>query len=217
MTAPAFVEPETAPLDWAEAPGHTDLSSGPATEPPPASDPAAPYGRKPDGTPYKVSPEERARLGQQLTAGRQRAAAGGPKPASRRPSKSRGGRGPGTRPAAPPAPSYATITAGLLQLPAMALAVASKWYKPAAYDAMAISYHTPAIAQAVGKIADEDARWATVLDKAASVGPYGELTLALMPMLMQFACNHGMLPPNPEMGVLDPEELMKAGGGDPEA
>lgn len=214
MTAPAFVEPSTdLPGDFmSRIPTADEVNARLDAE---AVDPEAPYGRKPDGTPYKVSQEKRAELGAQLAAGRARAAAGAPKTARRR--GSGGGRGRGaasSRTAAPPAPSYAALAAGLLQIPALGLGIATRWVPSLAPDAMAVSYHTPAIAAAIGKIAEDDARWASVLEKAATVGPYGELAMTLLPLLMQLAVNHGMGAPVPEMQVYDPETLMEKAAGD---
>lgn len=211
MTAPAFVEPEMTEV-FSTTLTHDEMAAQASSAP---VDPEAPYGRKPDGTPYRVSPEKRAELGAQLAAGRARAAAGTPKTARRR--GSGGGRGRGaasSRTAAPPAPSYATLATGLLQIPAIGLGIASRWIPSLGPDAMAVSYHTPAIAAAVGKIAEDDARWASVLEKAATVGPYGELAMTLLPLLMQLAVNHGMGAPVPEMQVYDPETLMKVAAGD---
>lgn len=194
------------------------VAAGAEGDPAPPADPEAPYGRKADGTPYKVSPEARAALGQQLAEGRRRAAAGVSGGTRKRATTSRGGRGRGATAgakAAPPAPSYAMIAAGVMQLPAMALGVLSRWFPDLKYDAMAISHNTPPIATAVGRIADEDARWAGMLDKINTVGPWGELTVACLPLVMQIAVNHRLLPPAPEMGVLEPDELMKVATGAP--
>jgi hypothetical protein len=206
VTAPVtLLEPESQQIiDGA-------LASTIATE---SADPEAPFGRKPDGTPYKVSPEDRARLGQQMAAGRQRAAQSG---AAGRSRTTRGGRkgsaAPGrTRAATPPPPTYQTQVAGLMQLPAMVLGILSRWVPSLAYDSLAISYHTPPIAAAVAGIALTDARWAAVIEKTASVGPYGEFTIAVIPLVLQFAANHRFIPANPEAGILEPEQLASAMG-----
>ena len=203
---PSFVEPSIDDQPPGPPPDSPTLPGAPV-------DPEAPYGRKPDGTPWKMSPEQRAEMGRRLAEGRQRAASSGGR---KRPS--RGGRSaPATRkPATPPPPSYATMAAGILQIPAMVLGIASRWWPTLGLDALAISYHTPPISQAIGQICEEDARWAMVIEKVGSAGPYAALALPLMQLGMQIAANHQMIPPNPDAGVLAPDELMdKVGVGGP--
>jgi len=165
-------------------------------------DPEAPYGRNPrTGEPYKRSQEERERLARNLRNGRAAQATG-------RVGATRAARAPKATPADP----YTTTVLGLLQAPAFALSAASRFNPTLGLDALAVTLHAPNIAKAVGSLAREDARIAAVLDRVASVGPYGLLVMALSPLLLQIGANHGLIRPIPDMGVLAPDQLLEAAG-----
>jgi hypothetical protein len=173
-------------------------------------DPEAPFGRNPrNGKPYKMSAEDRAALGAKLAQARADAAANRgetPKRRGRPASKSTGSTGSG-RPSRV-LPDYRMAVAGLLQLPAYALGVGARIVPSMGLDAIALSMHTPAIADAVGQLAEDDPRVAAILDRVMAVGPYGALFAAITPLIMQIMCNHGLLRPHPMMGTLSSDELM---------
>lgn len=183
----------------------------------PDVDPEAPYGRRDDGTPYLKSPEERERLKAQLAAGKERAKAEGRsgRPKVTRP-RTAGRRGP-SRPPAPKVSPLKMNALGLVQLPAMALGVASRWVPVLALDSLALTMHAEPLADAVVAVAESPggARWASVLERTAQVGPYGGLLLAVIPLAAQLAANHGLIPPNAEMGVMSPDQLYAAHGMTP--
>ena len=80
---------------------------------------------------------------------------------------------------------------------------------PLRADAAAVVLHTPAIATEAANVADEDERAAALLDRIASVGPYGALITAVAGLAVQLAVNHGLLKPG-VMGSHDPDALMSA-------
>ena len=56
--------------------------------------------------------------------------------------------------------------------------------------------------------ATQDARLARLLDRISAVGPYGLVVTAAMPLVFQILANHRVMPPNRELGVLPPDELL---------
>ncbi len=190
------------------------MTSAVMEEAPPAPedvDPDAPYGRKPDGTPYKRSPEHRAGLAAAL--GRRASNKVPAAPAAPRASKSASSRGANGR----NQDHYQRGVLGLLQIPAFALGVAARVKPVLGLDATALTIHGPGLAAAVAQTAMDDDRFAQILDRVLAVGPYGALLGALVPLAMQIACNHGAMPPTPELGVLAPAELLRAAGVEPPA
>jgi hypothetical protein len=167
---------------------------------PPAEDPEAPYGRRPDGTPYKRPAEWRAKLGDALNRGRRtQAAKAPPRKAAKKPATGAAG-----------AVDYRPGVTALLQLPAFALGLVGR-YRPAfALDAATITLHTPGLAEAVHQTALVDERLAMVLEKVLQAGPYGALLGALLPVALQIAANHRRIPVSAELGILSPEELIAA-------
>ena len=158
----------------------------------PDADPDAPYGRKADGTP-------RARPGRKPADGstpRQTA----PKP---------GRKAPATR-ARTAAPDYRPGIAGVLQVPAAALAMAGRFRPELAYDAAAIAVHTPTIADALNTLAQEEPRVAAVLDRILAIGPYGAIVGVVVTLGAQIAVNHKRLPveAGQAFGAVDPDTLM---------
>lgn len=171
------------------------------------ADDAAPYGVNPKtGRPYRVSPERRAAMGAQLTAGRQKKA------------RTTTGRASGGGRASVKGNSalatYTRTVAGALQIPAMGLAAAARMTHNPLFmlDSLAVTRHTPELAEAIAALALEDAAFAAVLDRVGQVGPYGALFAAVTPLLVQLGANHGLVGPMPEMGILSPTELMRDAG-----
>lgn len=117
--------------------------------------------------------------------------------------------------ARPKGPDYRGAVRGLLQLPGAVLAVVARFVRKQetrealAADSATITYHTPAIADAVHETALNEPRFAAVLDRALQVGPYGALLAAAVPFVMQLAANHGRIPAGPETGLLTREELFR--------
>lgn len=171
-------------------------------------DPQAPYGRKPDGTPYKVPLEQRIALGDRLAAGRAAKTAArvpgvgwGPPPVARASGK-----------ATPKvSPNVATVT-GMLMLPAMLLGMAARFNPTFALDSVAIKVHAVSVAQAVDSVAQEYDQVQAFIDAAGKATPASAILVALTPLVMQIAANHGALEPMPEMGVYGPVDLLKVGG-----
>lgn len=170
-----------------------------------APDPDAPHGINPrTGRPYQRSPEWRAKLAETLSRGRATQAAKAPARKSKKAA--------GARPAAGAGPDYRTAMLGLLQVPAFALGMGAKFNPKLGLDAAAITLHAPAVADAVAATAEQDDRIAAVLDRVLAVGPYGALLGAVVPLALQLAANHGVIPPAPEAGILTPEQLVDAVG-----
>ncbi|MEU0398358.1 hypothetical protein ABZ208_37570 [Streptomyces sp. NPDC006208] len=88
---------------------------------------------------------------------------------------------------------------GLLQIPAMALSFVNP------VDGFCVAHHTPPISKAVADLAIERPEVAAALDKVLSVGPYGALLGATLPLVIQLMHNHGMVP----------ESMAKAMGATP--
>lgn len=157
------------------------------TEPPADAD-AAPWGYKPDGTPYKVDP----------TRYRTRAARAGRQPSA---PKSKTGKSKG--------PDYRGSVLGLVQIIGLPLAAAATKNDVFLADLITLNACAPGIADAVESIALSNPKVATALDKLAEVGPYGLLIGALAPLIIQGACNHGLMPVG-VMGAVDPADLIEA-------
>lgn len=178
----------------------------------------APYGINPDtGRPYTKSPEERAEFGRRMAEARARRAGqggAGRTPPRKAPAARPAGR---SRPSGTRAPRQATpeefytqAAAGALTLIPAVLSIAARIFRRdvLALDAVAVGRGIPGMATAVGSIAVTEQRLAQLLDKVAEVGPWGQLTMAAMPVALQLAANHGFLQPSEEMGILSPDDLM---------
>lgn len=182
-----------------DAPGE-DTGDGPA-------DPEAPYGRNPKtGKPYRYSAEERARRAQVMNEarwGKRPAAVKAPGRTSSSTSKAKSGR-----------TDYRAGIEGLAQLVSFGVATFGRvTNKPAfALDSLAIGLYAPGVAEAVDELAQQQAWLAAALDKALAVGPYGALLGVGIPLAMQLAANHGAIPTNPDLGILDGEALVAAAG-----
>lgn len=110
---------------------------------------------------------------------------------------------------------------GMLQIPAMGLALAGAKNPVFAADSIVIQSYSPGIAEALNNLAHDKPEVAAALDRVLAVGPYGAIIAAVLPMAMQLLTNHGVIPagimgtvpveqiipqqrPNPESG--DPED-----------
>lgn len=172
-------------------------------------DPEAPYGRRPDGTPYKRDPAWRAKLASTLASAR------ASKGAQKAPTRSRTAKAAGApKPAGKSASvDYRPGVKGLLQIPAFALGLMGKFVHPAyALDSATITLHADSVAEALHQTALEHDQVAAILDRALAIGPAGALLGALLPLGLQIMANHGKIPVNPEMGILSPEGLVEALG-----
>lgn len=189
----------TATIDEFPAPAPLHPADGEIPGERPA-DPAAPYGRKSDGTP-RSKPGRKP--GPSLTGTRRTSV----RPAAPRPA------GPPKPAAAKKAsgPDYKRSVQGLLQLAATPLLVAAQRSDRAAADAAAISLHAEPIAQAVHDLATDDPRVGALLERLLAVGPYGALIAAVLPLGMQLAVNHGVapLPLASALGAQDPRGLVQ--------
>lgn len=172
-----------------EARDHSDLAPQFSDDDTPGGDdvdPAAPYGRKADGTPKakpgrpKGTPDTAPRT--RTTQRRARVAAAPP----RRTSKPKQAKQQG--------PDYRPGIVGIAQLIAAPLMVAGISKPALRADAAAIVLHAEGIAEAMQQTAEQVPQFGAVLDKILSVGPYGALLAATMPLAVQLAANHNVLP-----------------------
>jgi hypothetical protein len=143
----------------------------------------APWGYKPDGTPYRVDPQR-----YRTRAANEAKAKGG---------KAKGGK----------ASPYRDNALGLIQMIGLPLAVAGSRDERFMADLVALNTTAPGIADAVDAIAQSNRRMAAALDKLAEVGPYGLLIGALTPLVLQVATNHGLLPAG-MLGTVEPDVLL---------
>lgn len=144
------------------------VPDAPETAPAPEKieDTSAPFGRYPSGRARKSAPKpKRAR------------AASSTRPAASSSSK----RAPAKR-------DYGPGIRGLAQVVCLPLAFTA----PA--DAWAIDAATPGIADALNDLAAERPEVAAMLDRLLQAGPYGALIGAVVPLAVQLAHNHGLLP-----------------------
>lgn len=95
-----------------------------------------------------------------------------------------------SRPSAPrsKAPDFRPGLNGMFQLIAAPLA----FVQP--LDAMAVAQHGPNVAEALNDLAQERPEVAMVLQRLLSVGPYGLVIAAVLPLAVQLLHNHDVLP-----------------------
>jgi hypothetical protein len=163
------------------------LTPEPATD---TRDSEAPYGRKPDGTP-------RGKPGPKKTTG----SPAGTRPAAAAPPRRPAAKGKGT--------DYRPGINGLLQIAAFPLALGGKVRPALALDAAAITIHGQNISEALNAIAQERPEVAAALDRILSVGPYGLLIGAVIPLVAQIGVNHGKIPDavGASMGAIPRKDL----------
>lgn len=171
-------------------------------EPPEDVDPEAPYGRNAKGVPYKRPKEWRDKTTAALQNGAATAAR----------MTASGTRSSSTRKQPAGTTDYRAAVAGLLSIPAMALTMLGRVNPVFALDGLAIKVHTPGIAAAINDAAMTNDQLAQALDKILSVGPYGALFAAMIPLATQIAANHGLVEVSPDAGTLAPVDLMRAAG-----
>jgi hypothetical protein len=92
----------------------------------------------------------------------------------------------------------------LFQITAIGL-LARKQYA----DAGAIRNHGPGISREIVILADSDDRVATFVDYLTTAGPYTGLMMAVLPLVLQIAANHGRIDADKTMmpGIVPPAEL----------
>jgi hypothetical protein len=174
----------------------------------PGIDPKAPYGRKADGTPKAKpgrpagTPDKNPRT---RTTQRRRTMTAAP-PKRREPKKS--GR--------PAVPDYRPGILGITQVIAAPLMVAGLKSPVLAADAAAITLHAEPLADALQATAEQVPQFAAALDKVLTVGPYGALLAAVLPLAVQVMANHRVIPEPAAhaMGAMTPDELMEAFAAD---
>lgn len=94
---------------------------------------------------------------------------------------------------------------GMFQMATMPLA-----FKAPA-DAAAVLVHGPNISEALNELAKERPEVATVLERLLSVGPYGLLLSATIPLIVQILHNHNIIPEQVAVGVgAMPREVLLA-------
>lgn len=169
------------------------LDADPLDESAPATD-AAPWGYKPDGTPRRSAggrPRGGTNRRRTSTTTRTRA----PQAPSR---KSAGAR--------PKTPDYRAGVTGLLTLVALPL----RYSGPAGpLDAATVMLMADEFGSACQSTAEQDARFAAVLDRAMSIGPYGAIVGCALRFGAQLAENHRWLPTQvtQAMGAVPRDEL----------
>jgi hypothetical protein len=76
-------------------------------------------------------------------------------------------------------------------------------------DAGALRNHGPSISREIVTLADTDERVATFVDYLTTAGPYTGLMMAVLPLVLQLAANHGRIDADKTMmpGIVPPAEL----------
>lgn len=74
-------------------------------------------------------------------------------------------------------------------------------------DAAAVGMHWDGVAKEVATLAESEPAIARVVDLVIQAGPYAGLIAAVMPLAMQLAANHGLIPSGGMTGVVPPEVL----------
>lgn len=155
-----------------------------------------PYGRRADGTPRnRPGPRNGGSVGAPRMA------------AAPRPRKA-------TKPAAAKRnePDYRPGILGLLQIPAMGLTMVGRQSNNPALqaDGYTLAMHAPLLAEALNETAKAQPGVARALESIMKAGPYGAIFAAVVPLAMQLAANHKLIPASPQMGVHTVDELVAA-------
>lgn len=153
-------------------------------------DTEAPYGRRADGTPYKRSPEHRAKLATHLRQNQPGFTKSTAKATGKR-----------------TIVDYRPALTGIAQILAMGFAQAARSDPAFELDAIAVTLHAPPIVQALQTTAENDPKMSRLLDKICTLGPYGLVLTAVTPLIMQIGANHKWIPVAPEVGLLSGEQL----------
>lgn len=148
------------------------------TEPGAATD-DAPFGRKPDGTPYKRDPAQYA-----TRTGRKRGE-GAPAAPGKRSTPNKSNTAGKTQ-----ARAQAVFEALSIPVAGLAMAGQAAGSKPLIADAIVVGKASPQIAMAIAQVADQDDRVARLVDSLVQTGPYAALFTALLPVVVQLGANH---------------------------
>lgn len=115
-----------------------------------------------------------------------------------------------------PTPRRATLetrlTQSLVSVGTMVTATGAMTSPAVQADGLLIIRQAPDIAAALDKVAKDDPRVAAALEKMLTVGVWGGLTAAVLPLVVGIAANHGAIPPHVAgmFGVAPPDELVAA-------
>lgn len=109
----------------------------------------------------------------------------------------------------PKAPDFRPGITGMFQLIAAPLAFTQP------LDSWAVTTHAPGIAEALNDLAQERPEVAMVLQRVLSVGPYGALLAATVPLVVQLLHNHDLIPEQAAAGIpgVAPKSELKAALG----
>lgn len=159
---------------------------------------ANPKGSCPVASPVSLAKDPEAPYG--------RKADGTPKAKPGRPAGAGGESARRTSPKKPKGSTeYAPAIEGLFQLIAFPVAFAF----PA--DAAAITHYSPGIAKELDALAQVRPEVAAALDRVLSVGPYGAVIAATLPLVIQLLVNHGVIPIGAvaSFGVVPKETILR--------
>jgi hypothetical protein len=93
----------------------------------------------------------------------------------------------------------------------VSLAIAGTASRPLLADSVAISIHSPQIAESLNALAQERPEVAAVLDRLLAIGPYGLVLSSVLPLVLQLLTNHNILPARvaAPLGCKSPDDLIK--------
>lgn len=215
MTVETPLFTDAQPTDW--PPMGAETTPVPEAVEQDQADVDAPYGRKANGEPYKVPPEQRNRLREALAQGRAVRAAAATGTKKKTPRTGGGSSAPRAsstgRTSKPAGPDYASTIQDLMVFPIVGLSAAAQFTgNPALMlDSMAMAMHSPTIAAAGAQFAQDNAWLASFLDRVQKISPAATLISAFLGLGAQVAVNHKMIPPavGAGLGALPPDELAR--------
>jgi hypothetical protein len=76
-----------------------------------------------------------------------------------------------------------------------------------AADSRAVTIYAPGIAETLNTLAQERPEVAAALERVLTVGPYGAVIAATVPLVLQILTNHGRIPPG-TAGTVPAEQLI---------